>query len=75
MKPRLEPITAGAPHDIARSVMLQGWHDLTALHWRYEPAEVQALLPEGFVVDTFDGLQRVKGALTRPKRGRRPSRP
>ena len=35
--------------------MLQGWHDLTALHWRYEPAEVQALLPKGFVVDTFDG--------------------
>ncbi len=26
------------------------------------------------VVDTFDGLERLKGALTRPKRGRRPSR-
>ncbi len=35
--------------------MLQGWYDLTALHWRYEPAEVQALLPKGFAVDTFDG--------------------
>ena len=35
--------------------MLQGWYDLTALHWRYEPAEVQALLPDGFVVDTCDG--------------------
>ncbi len=35
--------------------MLQGWYDLAALHWRYAPAEVQALLPKGFVVDTFDG--------------------
>jgi uncharacterized protein YqjF (DUF2071 family) len=35
--------------------MLQGWYDLTALHWRYEPAEVQALLPRRFVVDTYDG--------------------
>ncbi len=34
--------------------MLQGWRDLTALHWRYEPSEVQALLPDGFMVDTFD---------------------
>ncbi len=55
MKPIAEPITPDAPHDIAHPVMLQGWHDLTALHWRYEPAEVQVLLPKGFVVDTFDG--------------------
>jgi hypothetical protein len=27
------------------------------------------------LVDTFDGLERVKGRLQRPKRGRRPSRP
>jgi uncharacterized protein len=53
--PMLEPIAPGAQHEIAHPVMLQGWHDLTALHWRYEPAEVQALLPPGFVVDTFDG--------------------
>jgi uncharacterized protein YqjF (DUF2071 family) len=51
----LERITAAAPHDVAHPVMLQGWYDLTALHWRFEPAEVQALLPPGFVVDTFDG--------------------
>ena len=35
--------------------MLQGWYDLTAIHWRYPPAHVQALPPTGFVVDTFDG--------------------
>lgn len=51
----LEPISSRAPHGVAHAVMLQGWYDLTALHWRYEPAEVQALLPDGFVVDTFDG--------------------
>lgn len=50
-----EPITPGAPQHIARPVMTQGWHDLVALHWRYEPAQVQALLPPGFAVDTFDG--------------------
>jgi uncharacterized protein YqjF (DUF2071 family) len=50
-----EAITPLSPHDIRRPVMLQGWHDLSALHWRYEPEEVQALLPNGFAVDTFDG--------------------
>ncbi len=55
MSPVPESITVDAPDNIARPVMLQGWYDLTALHWRYEPADVQALLPPGFVVDTFDG--------------------
>ncbi len=35
--------------------MLQGWHDLASVHWRYDPAVVQALLPPGFTVDTLDG--------------------
>jgi hypothetical protein len=35
--------------------MVQGWHDLASVHWRYDPAVVQALLPDGFTVDTFDG--------------------
>lgn len=35
--------------------MRQGWRDLAYLHWRYDPAEVQRLLPEGLVVDTHDG--------------------
>lgn len=55
MTPVPEPVTPGPPHVLARPVMLQGWHDLAALHWRYEPAEVQRLLPPGFTVDTFDG--------------------
>ena len=50
-----EPITADPPHHIRRPVMLQGWYDLTALHWRHDPGEVQALLPDGFAVDVIDG--------------------
>jgi uncharacterized protein YqjF (DUF2071 family) len=35
--------------------MLHHWRQLTFLHWRYPPATVQALLPPGLEVDTFDG--------------------
>lgn len=38
-----------------RAVMRQEWLDLAYLHWRYDPAEVQALLPPELEVDTFDG--------------------
>lgn len=33
----------------------QRWLTMTFLHWRYEPAVVQRLLPEGLSVDTHDG--------------------
>jgi uncharacterized protein YqjF (DUF2071 family) len=36
--------------------MLQGWHDLASVHWPYEPAVVQRLLPAGYEVDTHDGM-------------------
>jgi len=35
--------------------MRMRWEDLTMLHWRYKAAEVQALLPDGLQVETFDG--------------------
>jgi len=35
--------------------MSQTWRRLTFLHWPYEPALVQPLLPPGLVLDTFDG--------------------
>lgn len=50
-----DPITASCPQRVERPVMLQGWHDLASIHWRYDSAVVQALLPPGFTVDTFDG--------------------
>jgi uncharacterized protein YqjF (DUF2071 family) len=43
------------PKRIARPVMLHRWSDLSFLHWAYPPTTVQALLPEGLQVDTFDG--------------------
>lgn len=38
-----------------RVVMKQAWRNLLFLHWRYDPVEVQRLLPEGLTVDTYDG--------------------
>jgi uncharacterized protein YqjF (DUF2071 family) len=35
--------------------MRQQWQELAYVHWRYDPAVVQALLPVGLEVDTFDG--------------------
>ena len=49
-----EPITIEPTVEVTRPVMLQGWYNLTALHWQYEPSVIQALLPSGFTVDTFD---------------------
>ncbi len=38
---------------VEREVMRMRWDDLTFIHWPYEPAEVQALLPEGLTVDPW----------------------
>jgi uncharacterized protein YqjF (DUF2071 family) len=38
------------------TVMKQEWRRLTFMHWAYEPAVVQALLPAGLTADTYDGM-------------------
>jgi len=43
------------PFTIDRPVMLQRWERLTFLHWPFDPAVVQRLLPDGLRVDAFDG--------------------
>lgn len=43
------------PSPVTRPVMRNDWSTLTFLHWRYEPAAVQRLLPAGLEVETFDG--------------------
>ncbi len=48
-----EPVTLEPTTPISRPIMLQGWYNLTQIHWRYEPHVVQHLLPDGFRVDTF----------------------
>ena len=35
--------------------MRMKWEQVTMLHWRYPADEVQALLPPGLTVETFDG--------------------
>lgn len=55
-------MTAYAPRDpaavcpfrITRSVMRQRWEALTFLHWGYQPAVVQRLLPPGLAVETAE---------------------
>ena len=44
-----------APTRIEHPTMLQRWTDLSFVHWAYEPATVQAILPRELEVDTFDG--------------------
>ncbi len=46
---------ASAPDRVDRPVMLQGWKDLTFVHFAYDPTVVQRRLPPGLVVDTFEG--------------------
>ena len=40
---------------VGHPVMLQQWRLLTFLHWRYPVEAVQALLPDGLRVQSFDG--------------------
>jgi uncharacterized protein YqjF (DUF2071 family) len=44
-----------APGVVRRPLMEQTWRDVAFLHWRVEPATIEALLPPGLSVDTFDG--------------------
>lgn len=38
-----------------RPVLFQSWQHIAFLHWRWEAADIQAFLPPGLHVDTFDG--------------------
>ncbi|MFN2607770.1 MAG: YqjF family protein [Acidimicrobiales bacterium] len=40
---------------VARPVVRQRWQSLAFLHWPYDPADVQPLLPSGLEPDTWDG--------------------
>lgn len=55
IEPAIEPVTADPPPLGRRPVLHQEWTDLAYFHWRYDPELVQALLPSGIRVDTFDG--------------------
>jgi uncharacterized protein YqjF (DUF2071 family) len=38
-----------------QELMRQDWHHLLFLHWKVDPGALQALLPPGLDLDTFDG--------------------
>jgi uncharacterized protein YqjF (DUF2071 family) len=48
--------SAVCPLRVERPVMRQRWERLTFLHWPYDPAVIQRLLPDGLRVDLYDGL-------------------
>lgn len=43
------------PHRVERASMSHRWDNLTFLHWPVAPQLVQALLPPGLEVETFEG--------------------
>jgi len=47
--------SGACPFTVDKPVMRQRWERLTFLHWPYDPADVQRLLPGSLTVDTFDG--------------------
>lgn len=40
---------------VPRPVCAQGWRIMTFLHWSFDPAVIQGLLPDGFKVDPREG--------------------
>jgi uncharacterized protein len=50
----ISPDPAVCPYVIDRPVMMQRWATLTFLHWSFDPAAVQRLLPPSLTVETFD---------------------
>ncbi|MPY54756.1 YqjF family protein [Streptomyces acidicola] len=51
-----EPITLSTPRPVRRPTLVQGWHELTFLHWPVDPDRVAGLLPPGTRPDTLDGV-------------------
>ncbi len=49
-----QPPSPTRPTPIRRPWLRNRWEDLAFVHWAYDPAEMQALLPAGLRVDTFD---------------------
>jgi uncharacterized protein YqjF (DUF2071 family) len=43
------------PLPSGRWLVAQTWEDVVFVHWRADPDAVQALLPDGLEVDTYDG--------------------
>jgi uncharacterized protein len=44
-----------AEQHVSAPLLRASWETLTFVHWRVEPERIQALLPEGLLVDVYDG--------------------
>ncbi|MET0262695.1 MAG: DUF2071 domain-containing protein, partial [Rariglobus sp.] len=53
--PTAEQRAATRERPLRSPVMYQSWRHLLFLHWQWDPAAIQATLPAGLHVDTFDG--------------------
>lgn len=69
--PQLADRLATRTRPAQRPAMYQTWRDLLFLHWQVEPGLIQATLPPGLTVDTFDGAAYV-GIVPFYMRGIRP---
>jgi uncharacterized protein YqjF (DUF2071 family) len=69
----LAPSTPVEP--VERPIMLQGWKELTYVHWPFQPSIVQSQLPAGLEVDTFEGKAWVGLVAFRMERIRLPRTP
>lgn len=55
MTPQIEQREALRTAPAGTYVMHQRWENLLFLHWSFDPALIQATLPDGLHVDTYDG--------------------
>ena len=44
------------PNAVVRPALMHTWSELSFVHWPYDPAAIQTLLPDGLTVDVKDGL-------------------
>ena len=53
----IQPITLSTPRPVRRPMLVQGWHELTFLHWPVEPeCGWPGCCPPGTRPDTLDGV-------------------
>jgi hypothetical protein len=50
-----EPVSPTSPRPVRRTVLTQGWRDVTFLHWAVDPTLVAPLLPAGARPDELGG--------------------
>lgn len=51
----VEPVTAMSPRSIPLAVSTQSWRDVVFLHWPYDPADLEHLVPASTRLDVRDG--------------------